>query len=219
MTGFILGIFSSLAATVLTLGAGWLGSKRSRHWAVRVLSKLTALGIQRSYSHQKSANVDLSADLAKARWVKVLAGRGNELTRDSFQMVWRESDTRLESVQVLLPDPGKRSSSFLEVREAEMRRFDAGITPGLLSRQVRSNIDYILTMASEHRNIELRLFDFQNICRIIITDQVAYFTVYPAADHGRNGPCLVFSHPGVLYDFALRMFAVTWSRATSAVKG
>jgi hypothetical protein len=88
MAGFILGIVSSLAATALTVTAGWFGSRRMRHWPVAALSRITGLGIQRSYSQQKLANLDLGADLARARWVKVLAGRGNELTRDSFRIVW-----------------------------------------------------------------------------------------------------------------------------------
>lgn len=218
MTGFVLGVLSSLVATVLTLAGGWLGSKRLRHWQVRVLSRLTGVGVQRSYASQKLANADLDADLAKARWVKVLAGRGNELTRDSFQGIWQGSEQRLESVQILLPDPGKRGTSYLSIRDAETRSFDSGFRPGLLAQQVKANIDYIKTVESAHGNIELRLFDFQNICRIIITDQIAYFTVYPSADHGRNGPCLVFSHPGILYEFALRMFSVTWDRAAPPSK-
>lgn len=62
----------------------------------------------------------------------------------------------------------------------------------------------------------MRVFDLQQVCRIIVTDRVAYFTSYSASDHGRNSPCVVFSNPGPLYDFALRMFNVTWERAVPA---
>jgi hypothetical protein len=216
LIGFVLGIASSLAATVLTIAIGWLGSKRMRHWPVAALSKVTGLGIQRSYPQQKLANLDLSHDLAAARWVKVLTGRGNELTRDSFQQVWQEADSRLESVQVLLPDPGPGSVSFLAAREAEIRRYDTGYRAGLLSEQVRSNINYIAAIADKRNHVELRVFDLQQVCRIIVTDRVAYLTVYSASDHGRNSPCVVFSNPGPLYDFALRMFTVTWEHAVPA---
>jgi hypothetical protein len=216
MVGFVLGIVSSLAATALTVVAGWLGFKRMRHWPVAALSKVTGLGIRRAYPQQKLANLDMSHDLAAARWVKVLTGRGNELTRDSFRQVWQEADTRLESVQVLLPDPGPSAGSFLAAREAEIRRYDAGYRMGLLSEQIRSNIDYIATIAGKRDHVELRVFDLQQVCRIIVTDRVAYFTSYSASDHGRNSPCVVFSNPGPLYDFALRMFNVTWERAVPA---
>ena len=76
MEGFILGVASSLVAALLTVGAGWLTSKRMRHWPLAVLSVTTGLGICRSYARQSQANLDLGADLAKARWVKVLTGRG-----------------------------------------------------------------------------------------------------------------------------------------------
>ena len=209
MTGFVIGVLSSLAATVLTLSAGWLRSSRMRQWSVRLLSRMTGLGIHRSSVPQHVANQNLAADLAKARWVKVLTGRGNELTRDSFRQAWHD----LESVQILLPDPRLGSDSYLAEREAEIRRHDPGFKPGLLAKQISSNIDYISTVMSTHDNVELRLYDLQNICRIIVTDRVAYFTTYRPGEHGRHSPCMVFSHPGPMYEFALRMFTVTWNHA------
>lgn len=209
MAGFVIGVLSSLAATVVTVLAGWLGSRRMRQWSVTVLSKITGVGIQRVCASQQVANMSLGADLARARWVKVLAGRGNELTRDSFRQAWHG----LESVQILLPDPRRRTDSFLADREAEIRRHDPGYKRGLLASQIRSNVEYVATVKSKRKNVELRLFDFQNVCRIIITDRVAYFTSYAAGEHARNAPCLVFSHPGPMYDYALRLFSVTWNRA------
>ncbi|MBV9384307.1 MAG: hypothetical protein JO242_27045 [Streptosporangiaceae bacterium] len=213
MAGFVLGVVSSLAATALTVVVGWIGSKRMRHWPVAALSKVTGLGILRSYPQQKLANLDLSTDLASARWVKVLTGRGNELTRDSFRQTWEEADSRLECVQILLPDPDPGAASFLAARETEIRRYDAGYRTGLLSEQIRSNIGYISTVASKRHHIKLRVFDFQQVCRVVVTDRVAYFTTYSGSDHGRNCPCIVFGNAGPLYDFALRMFNVTWERA------
>jgi hypothetical protein len=213
MAGFILGIVSSLAATVLTVTAGWFGSSRMRHWLVAVLSRLTGLGIQRSYRQQKLANLDLGPDLAVARWVKVLAGRGNELTRDSFRAVWEEADSRLESVHILLPDPGLGPGSFVANREAEILRQDTGYSPGLLAGQISSNIEYVSTIAAKRSHVSLRLYDLPNIYRIILTDRVAYFTTYAASGHGRNAPCVVFSNPGTMYDFALRTFSIWWDHA------
>jgi hypothetical protein len=180
---------------------------------VAVLSKITGLGVQRSYPQQKLANHDLVADLARARWVKVLTGRGNELTRDSFHQVWQDADSRLESVQILLPNPEAGHASFLDAREAEIRRYDSGYTPGLLTKQIKTNIEYISTLAGKRQNIEFRQVDLPQVCRIIATDRVAYFTIYAAHAHGRNSPCIVFSNPGPLYDLALRIFAVIWNNA------
>jgi hypothetical protein len=215
MTNFALGVVSSLIATLLTVAAGLVGAARMRRIPIALLSRVTGLGIRQSFAQQKVANAELAGDLAQARWVKVLAGRGNELTRDSFRSVWEQADSRLDSVQILLPNPSLGDGSFLADREAEIRRHDSGFRPGLLSEQVRSNIEYISAIASQRSNVELRLYDAPNVCRIILTDKVAYLTTYTAGDHGRNSPCMVFTSPGTMYDFSLRLFSVTWGRAVA----
>lgn len=215
MSGFILGVLSSLVAALLTVAAGWLTSKRVRHWPLAILSAMTGLGIRRSYARQSLANLELGADLAKARWVKVLAGRGNELTRDSFRPLWQEAGS-LESIQILLPDPYVEKGSYIADRESEIRKYDSGYEAGLLGQQVRANIRYVSTIASRRPNVELRLYNLPNICRIIVTDQVAYLTTYSARDHGRNSPCAVYRHPGSMYEFASRMFSIAWRQAIPA---
>ena len=172
---------------------------------------------RRSYARQSQANLDLGADLAKARWVKVLTGRGNELTRDSFRLLWREKPAAaVESVQILLPDPYIATCSYLADREAEIRKYDSGYETGLLAQQVKSNIRYVSTISSRCRNVELRLYNLPNVCRIILTDQVAYLTTYTASEHGRNAPCTVYRHPGSMYEFASRIFSIAWAQAIPA---
>jgi hypothetical protein len=216
MGGFVLGVVSSLVAGLLMVAAGWITSKRMRHWPLAILSTMTGLGIRRSYRRQSLANLGLGADLAQARWVKVLAGRGNELTRDSFRPLWQETGSHLESIQILLPNPEAGTGSYLADREAEIRRYDSGYQPGLLAQQIESNIQYISTIAQSRPNVELRLYNLPNICRLIVTDQVAYLTTYSASDHGRNAPCAVYRHPGSMYEFASHMFSVAWRQATPA---
>jgi hypothetical protein len=216
VNGFLIGVLSSLAATVFTVVGGWIASKRVRRWPVVMLSRLTGLGIERFYRRQQDANVDLDEDLGRARWVKVLAGRGNELTRDSFQDVWRAAGGRIEEVEILLPDPDKGRDSWLSDREAETRRFDPGIRAGLLAEQVRANIRYITSIATANDHVLLRLYDLPSLGRIIVTDRVAYLTTYTAREHGRNSPCMVFASPSPMYDFALRMFTTAWDRAGPA---
>jgi len=215
MDGFALGVISSLVATALTLALGWIGSRRIRRLPILALSHATGIGVERVYSQQRLANADLAADLAKARWVKVFAGRGNELTRDSFQGVWQAAGNRLESVQVLLPDPGG-AARWLGVREEEMRRLDPGFEAGLLAKQVRPNIEYISAIADRSPAVSLRLYDLPNTCRVVATDRVAYLTTYTVGAHGRNSPCLVFRDPSPMYDFALRIFSTAWQGARRA---
>nr|WP_113702213.1 hypothetical protein [Nonomuraea lactucae] len=155
---------------------------------------------------------ELAAELARARWVRVLAGRGNELTRDGFAAVW-EGAGRLESVQVLLPDAGLGPGSWLSVREAEMRRMDVGFSPGLLTEQVRVNAAYVSEVARRRENVSLRFYDLPNVHRIVVTDRVAYLTLYRQTEHGRNSPCVVARRPGLMYDYALLLFTTAWEHA------
>lgn len=145
-----------------------------------------------------------------------MAGRGNEFTRDSFHPLWQETGSRLESIQILLPDPYLRDGSYLADREAEIQKYDSGYQPGLLAQQVRANVEYLSTIASKRPNVELRLFNLPNTCHIILTDQVAYLTTYRASDHGRNSPCAVYRHPGSMYEFAAHMFSTAWDHSAAA---
>ncbi|MEU4832669.1 hypothetical protein [Streptosporangium sp. NPDC023615] len=210
MRELVIGIASSLIATGLTVAAGWFGLSWPRKLLLRLLSRVSGLGVVRAYKKQSAANTALAADLRAARWIKVLAGRGNELTRDSFQEVWRQRHTRLRSVQILLPDPAD-PGRWLQSREEEMRRVDPGFESGLLAKQVSANIAYLSAVVAANPEVEMRLFDAPHTCRAIITDHFAYFTPYLSSAHGRNTPCFVFGNGSVMYDHLLRTFENLWS--------
>ncbi|MGI8335872.1 hypothetical protein ACRYCC_38500 [Actinomadura scrupuli] len=216
MEGFILGVVGSLAATALTVAGGWMFSQKVRQWPMAVLSRFTGLGVQRVYPQQRMANLDLPGELRRARWVNVLTGRGNELTRDGFSAVWAGVAGRVESVRVLLPDPGLGPDSWLSRREADMRRVELGIHSGLLADQVRANAAYIQEVARQRESVALRFYDLPNLYRVIITDNIAYLTIYGHAEHGRNSPCIVARRPGLMYDFAVQLFATAWKHGRPA---
>lgn len=216
MTDFLLGILGSLAASAILLVLGLLRGARPMWWLVTAFSRYTGTGLGRVYRHQSSAEQDLARDLRRARWVKVLAGRGNVLTREVFSPLW-SAEASPQSVQILLPDPDPREDSWLDRRSQEVSRFDPGFTPGLLRSQVRTNIDYLARVTQARDGIELRTFNLPNNCRVIATDRAAYLTFYSASAHGRNSPCLYARAPGILYTAALRQFDATWTHATPAL--
>ncbi|MFI7615327.1 hypothetical protein ACIBP6_29270 [Nonomuraea terrae] len=209
MQELVIGIVSSLIATVLTVMAARFGVRWPRKWVLRLLSRISGLGITRAYDKQSDANAALDADLRAAHWIKVLAGRGNELTRDSFHDVWRQGHTRLQSVQVLLPDP-MDPGGWLRRREEEVRHIDPGFERGLLAEQVSTNINYLSSVVAANPSVELRLFDAPHTCRLVITDHLLYFTPYLSGRHGRNSPCFVFRNDSVMYDHLLRFFETLW---------
>ncbi|MFG6197225.1 hypothetical protein [Nonomuraea sp. JJY05] len=216
MNEFVLGVVSSLLATALTVAGGWAFSMRSRQWPVALLSLMTGLGVRRVISRQRLVSGELMAELTHARWVRVLAGRGNELTRDGFAAVWEAAGKRLESVQVLLPDADLGPDSWLSKREEEIRRVDLGFSSGLLAEQVRVNAAYVSEVARHRKNVSLRFYDLPNVHRIIVTDSVAYLTIYQQAEHGRNSPCIIARRPGLMYDYALLLFGTAWEHSRSA---
>ncbi|MFC7380639.1 hypothetical protein [Sphaerisporangium rhizosphaerae] len=216
MSAFVLGVLSSILATALTVTAGWVVSPWARQLPITLLSRLTGLGLRRLYLQQRLANLDLPAELVRARWVKVLAGRGNEMTRDGFAAVWQNIGKRLRSVEILLPDPELGPASWLAMREAELLRIDPGFAVGLLGEQIRLNAAYITAATSDRQDVRLRFYDLPNLHRVIVTDRVAYLTIYGPAEHGRNSPCLEARRPGLLYDYALLLFATAWEHSRPA---
>ncbi|MGW9348653.1 hypothetical protein [Nocardiopsis flavescens] len=210
MTAFALGVLSSILATAILVVAGWVRSSRPRWWLVGLLSRLAGTGVHRVYRRQRSAEKDIAHDLAQARWVKVLAGRGNTLTRDVFARLWSGGAEAVESVQVLLPDPDAVPGEWLVRRAADLAPVDPGFTAALLSDQIRTNTRYLDTVSRDRRAMELRLFDLPHLYRLIITDRAAYITLYERHGHGRGSPCLYARAPGVFYEAALHFFAVTW---------
>ncbi|WP_017582257.1 hypothetical protein [Nocardiopsis valliformis] len=213
MTAFLLGVFSSLLATALVCVTGWFRSGRPRWWLVGLLSRLTGTGITRLYRQQRFAEPDLARDLKRARWVKVLAGRGNVLTRDAFAPLWSGAPT---PVRVLLPDPASSREAWLSRRAQDLGRTDPGIGPELLEAQVRANTDYLERVGQHNPGVNLRLFDLPNTFRVIATDRGAYLTFYGRHEHGRHSLCLHLSPSGALYEAALGLFDFAWANSSPA---
>lgn len=208
-----MGVITSMAASAAAVALSWLATTAGRRWLVRRLSAISGAGIDEVHSQQRLAGVRLRADLERARWVKVMTGRGNEITRETFQPMWRDAGARIESVQVLLPHP---DAVWLDHRAEEVARHDQGFDSGLLRFQVTANAHYVATHAARIEQVELRLYDLPHTARVVVTDRVAYLTPYAAHEHGRSSPCLVFRNPSPMYEYCLRLFTVAWDSGTPA---
>ena len=211
MAAFVLGVLSSILATMILVFVGWMRSSHPRWWLVAIFARLTGTGVHRVYRRQASAEKDLAQELTRARWVRVLTGRGNTLTRDVFTPLWSCSTGRVESVQVLLPDPDAVPGEWLTLRASELEPIDPGFTTELLRNQIRANTSYLASVAANSREVELRRFDLPHLYRVIATDRAAYITFYDRRKHGRHSPCLYVRAPGALYEAALHFFSTTWA--------
>ncbi|MGC0344413.1 hypothetical protein [Streptomyces sp. SLBN-8D4] len=215
MNAFLLGILSSLATSALLLALSLLRAARPLWRLTAACSWFNGTGLHRVYRHQASAEQAMRQDLARAQWVKVMAGRGNILTRDAFAPLW-SGGLSPASVQILLPDPDAPHDSWLDRRSHDVARFDPGFTPDLLRHQVRANINYLAQAARAQRNIQLHRYNLPHTCRVIATDKAAYLTFYSDNAHGRNSPCLYARAPGLLYTIALQQFDTAWANSTEA---
>ena len=165
MAAFVLGVLSSILATMILVFVGWIRSSHPRWWLVALLARLTGTGVHRVYRRQKAAEKDLARELARARWVRVLTGRGTTLTRDVFTPLWSGTTGRVESVQVLLPDPDAVPGEWLTLRAAELEPIDPGFTTELLRDQIRANTSYLASVAANREEVELRWFDLLPVRR------------------------------------------------------
>lgn len=211
MAGFIGGVVSSLVASILLLFVGWFGSNRLRTVLTRILTRMTGADIERVFASQRDASAAVSAALDNAREVYVFAGRGNELTRPAFEVIWNGQGSKLRKVQIILPNPAKDGpNSWLSDREQETASHDKGYGTGLISQQIKSNLVYIGRKAEGVPAIEIRLCDFPNLCRIVMTDRVAFLTVYNDINHGSASRCLMLRNGGPMFDFCKRIFDKAW---------
>jgi hypothetical protein len=214
MSSFIVGVVSSLVASILLLAGGWFSSFRFRRFCTRMLGKLAKVDILAAYPTQRDAAPDVSSALRQATEVSIFAGRGSELTRSTFDEMWNAAGGRLSKIRILLPDPEVSGpGTWFAYREQEMAGHDTAYGDSLIAEQVKANLRYVARKASSKPAVEVRVYDFPHLGRLIITDESAFLTTYRSSEHGSASPCLLFSNKGPLYDFCMRIFEKSWLTA------
>ncbi|MEU4769007.1 hypothetical protein AB0H12_37740 [Actinosynnema sp. NPDC023794] len=205
---------SSLVASILILGGGWFGSFKFRRFCTRTLGKLAKVDILAAFPTQRDAAGDVTAALEQAAEVSLFVGRGSELTRATFDGMWNAAGGRIRKIRVLLPDPEMSGpGSWFADRENEMAGHDTAYGDNLIAEQVKTNLRYLMGKAAGKPEIEVRVYDFPHLGRLIITDKSAFLTTYRGSEHGSASPCLLFSRSGPLYDFCMRIFDKAWMKA------
>ncbi|GCE01850.1 hypothetical protein EHYA_09624 [Embleya hyalina] len=211
---FLMGVLSSLAATGLTVTLAVLWSGRFRWLLIRAVSRLTRGDFGQTWPTKVEADEDFRRELARARRVDLLTGRGNELQRDTFAPLLAAAGTTGRQVRLLLPCTGTgQDARWTTDREAELATFDRSHGSGLLHTQIETNVAFVAPYTSAG-TIELRRFDAPHIGRVCLTERAAYFTPYSAHEHGRH--CAVVKYPvsSPMYRTLERIFAKTWESST-----
>jgi hypothetical protein len=210
MTGFLLGVASSIVASGLLVAISWIFSSKTRSWLSGLLGYLTGAGSFHLYPTQIGAHKELVAALKRARWVRILAARGNELVQGTLDDLWPRVG-RVQDVKIVLPDPERTDEwSWLTHHEGEAAAYDPGFGPNLLADQVRTNLEYLRQRTQDMRNVHIESADFPTVARVVITDRQAFLTIYSEDKHGRDAPCIVCDTSSPIYDFAVRLFNMAW---------
>ncbi|WP_233512359.1 hypothetical protein, partial [Micromonospora deserti] len=172
------------------------------------LGRMAGVGAIRMYPTQAAAAKDVAAAVLGARWVSILAARGNELVSGNLDGLWDKVAAK-ERVSIVLPDFTRTDSpSWLTHHEEEAARYDPGFGGNLLAEQVKSNSEYLRKRTRGRTNVHLVNVDFPTVGRLVITDRIAFITLYSESSHGRDAPCLAASPSSPFYHFAVRLFSM-----------
>ncbi|WP_143227495.1 hypothetical protein [Actinomadura mexicana] len=207
MYEFWVGVVSSLAASLVTVLLGWATSKRIRQTFRRIVLNITKADIVERYESQRSMAIAVERELKGARQIRILAGRGNELTSATFSGLWG----RQISVKILLPDPDSAGpGSWIDDHEQEAAGYDSGHGGGLLVEQIKANILYIKTASRDVDRIMLRVYDFPAIGRIILSERRAFLTAYSDMQHGADSSAISVSAGHPIFNLCERIFEKVW---------
>jgi hypothetical protein len=213
VTEFVLSALGSLAAAIVFAFSVYVASRRFRRSLVRLLSLITGSDVIAVFASQRESAPAVHEAIRAAREVYVFAGRGNELTRSTFQPLWSLDNRRLRTVHILLPDTRFTGhGSWIGDREAEAAIHDPRYGRGLLTQQIDSNVMWLRERPMER--LTVRVYDAPHIGRIVVTDRVAIVTVYSSEEHGGESPVFVARSGGPVYNMAKRLFEKTWQPAT-----
>lgn len=212
---FLWNVLSSLVASLIILVAGALLARGARFKLLAIAAKVFRIEMSPAFKHQRDADDFLLKELRKAKWARIITGRGKLLESKACEPLWLRGNKRLKAWKLLLPDPDTDAiqEGWLVKREKETLSHDETYVPGRIASQVRGVLMHVDTRANSRA--EVRLYDFPHLCRLVITDRVVLFTPYSDLVHGTESPCYLVQPPGPLYDYFVRYFDTVWEAPTT----
>lgn len=207
---FVLGVIASIVAGVMLLGATALISERIRWVLTATLGRLLGIDVDYVFANQRAVGEDVKNELARAKEVSLLTGRGNELQRETFAVLYQAPPGR-RHIRVLLPNTSVRPGEpdWTAQREQELATFDAAFGTGILRQQIDTTARFLKPHVDSGL-MEVRHFDAPHLGRILITDRCAYLTPYRSDAHGRDSCVIKYRRGGDSYEWLRRMFDQLW---------
>ncbi|MCK5493552.1 MAG: hypothetical protein KAJ14_10620 [Candidatus Omnitrophica bacterium] len=213
---FFFNVLSSIVGGAVLLILAAIFSMKIRWLLIGVFAMILDIDINNVFRNKKAAESNLKEEIDKAKFVYVLAGRGNELQRDPFNSIFSHRNVNRDiPTKILLPQTQFSNGEFdwLMQREMETAQFDSGYGHGMLHTQVEANAEFIQRY-TQNNKIELQRFNSPNIGRIIVTDRCVFYTPYREDAHGRHSKVYKFRKNGEMYYNFLRLFNQLWNATT-----
>jgi hypothetical protein len=212
MVTFLMEIGAAVIGGVLLITVTGMVSVRARWILTAAVARWLDLDIEFVFRDKAAAAADLMREIEEADSIRILAGRGNELQRDTFGSLYLPGRYP-EAARILLPDcqDDPSTSTWIAQRERELASFDPAFGTHLLSTQVSNNIEFLRQHVAKG-TVALRLFNAPHLGRMIITDRYLYFTPYLRRTHGRHNHVYKLGR-GELYNNFCRFFDQLWEVA------
>jgi hypothetical protein len=217
MVKFLIDVVAAVIGGVLLIAATGLVSARARWILTAAVARWLDIDIEFVFRDKVAASADLLREIEAAESVRILAGRGNELQRDTFGSLYVPG-RHTEATCILLPDceGDPNTSSWIAQRERELATFDPAFGIHLLSTQVSSNVAFLRRHVA-NGTIALRLYNAPHLGRLVITDRCLFFTPYLRRAHGRHSHVYKFRR-GELYNNFTRFFDQLWEVARPVIE-
>lgn len=208
---FVLGVASSLLATLLLLLTATWRSKTVRYALTAITAAMLRIDTKYVFANIRDAEPEIHTALKKAAHVRVFTGRGNEFQHDLYVPVLQGIHTRKLFVQVLLPDPVPRFQGvdWIDYREKEIATFDKGFGQGTTRRQIENNVQFLRAYI-EPGTFEVRTYHAPHFGRYILTEHFLFLTPYKSTLHSKDCPVIQYGR-GDMYDMFDRLFTMQWN--------
>jgi hypothetical protein len=214
MLNFLInGVLASIIGSLILLFMGGIFSRYARWLLTSILGRLLDVDIEYVFRSKDEAYKDIKIELRRSSFIYLFMGRGNDIQNNNFiEVLQHQTHGKLPEYKIMLPSPIESTSSddWIKQRENELAAFDPPFCgPGVLRHQIKTTIQYLQNFINKEE-IELKLYNYPHIGRIVITDRFVYFTPYSARKHGRDSPIIKYRRGGEFYEFFWRLFFQLW---------
>lgn len=218
MVAFLVGVVSSLVASVMVLGLAYAWSARFREMVISFILRGSRGSVARQWQNRRAGESVFVAELRRANSIKFIGSRGLEFQTDLFEsiMVARPANSST-AVRVLLPDTTDADSLYwIQQRENELDKFDHSFSGEMLRTQIDVSVKAI-EGHSQSGKLELRRHRLPHFGRVVITDNVIFVIGFTATTHGYQDAMAMYDFHSPVYTALNRLFDITWeSQAPSA---